>query len=90
MSSVAPHELFEAYLPEIRRVASRCGIGNVRVFGSVARGESGPASDIDFLVDLEPGRDLLDLRSPTARTSSTFARRTLKSLVDGSADSAMY
>jgi predicted nucleotidyltransferase len=61
MSSIAPHELFETYLPEIRRIASRCGIGNVRVFGSVARGESGPASDIDFLVDLEPGRDLLDL-----------------------------
>lgn len=34
---------------------------NVRVFGSVARGEARPDSDIDFLVDLEIGRSLLDL-----------------------------
>ena len=33
----------------------------MRVFGSVARGESGPGSDVDLLVDLEPGRSLLDL-----------------------------
>lgn len=30
------------------------------MFGSVARGDDGPASDIDFLVELEPGRSLLD------------------------------
>jgi len=34
---------------------------NVRVFGSVARGENRPDSDIDFLVNLEAGRSLLDL-----------------------------
>jgi predicted nucleotidyltransferase len=34
---------------------------NVRVFGSVVRGETNSESDIDFLVDLEPGRSLLDL-----------------------------
>jgi hypothetical protein len=33
----------------------------VRVFGSVARGESRSKSDIDFLVDMEPGRSILDL-----------------------------
>jgi predicted nucleotidyltransferase len=33
----------------------------VRVFGSVARGEADEQSDIDFLVELEPGRTLLDL-----------------------------
>ncbi len=33
----------------------------MRLFGSVARGEAGPNSDLDFLVDLEPGRSLLDL-----------------------------
>jgi uncharacterized protein len=33
----------------------------VRVFGSAARGEAEPDSDIDFLVDFEPGRSLLDL-----------------------------
>ena len=33
---------------------------NVRIFGSVARGKAGPKSDIDFLVEMEPGRSLLD------------------------------
>lgn len=37
------------------------GATNVRVFGSVARGENTAASDIDFLVDLEPGRNIFDL-----------------------------
>jgi uncharacterized protein len=46
---------------EILRLAAARGARNVRVFGSVARGENDPASDIDFLVDLEPGRSLLDL-----------------------------
>ncbi len=46
---------------EILRIASEHGAGNVRVFGSVARGEADEASDIDFLVEMEPGRSLLDL-----------------------------
>lgn len=46
---------------EILRIAARRGARNVRVFGSVARGESDAASDVDFLVDLEPGRSLFDL-----------------------------
>jgi hypothetical protein len=46
---------------EILRVASRRGAHNLRVFGSVARGENDARSDIDFLVDLEPGRSLFDL-----------------------------
>ncbi len=33
----------------------------LRVFGSLARGEAGPESDIDLLVDLRPGRTLVDL-----------------------------
>ncbi len=33
----------------------------MRVFGSTARGEAGPESDVDLLVDMEPGRTLLDL-----------------------------
>jgi predicted nucleotidyltransferase len=39
----------------------RRGVGRVRVFGSLVRGEALPASDVDLLVDLEPGRTLLDL-----------------------------
>ena len=46
---------------EILAIAARHGASNVRVFGSVARGESQQSSDIDFLVDLEPDRDLFDL-----------------------------
>ena len=46
---------------EIRRIAARYGAHNLRVFGSVARNEADDASDIDFIVDLEPGRSLLDL-----------------------------
>ncbi len=46
---------------ELLAVARKYGARNVRVFGSTARGEAGPASDVDLLVDLEPGRTLLDL-----------------------------
>ena len=45
----------------ILETASKHGARNVRVFGSVARGEEHAASDVDFLVDLVPGRTLLDL-----------------------------
>ncbi len=46
---------------EILRIASRYGASDVRIFGSVAHGEADRESDIDFLVELEAGRSLLDL-----------------------------
>ncbi len=46
---------------EILRIAARYGARNVRVFGSLARGEADEQSDIDLLVELEPGRSLFDL-----------------------------
>jgi uncharacterized protein len=46
---------------EILAIASKRGARNVRVFGSVARGDHGPSSDIDFVVDFDTGRSLLDL-----------------------------
>lgn len=46
---------------EVTQVAARCGASNVRVFGSVARGDHGPDSDIDLLVDLDPGVTLFGL-----------------------------
>lgn len=46
---------------EILEVARARGAAHVRVFGSVARGDATDDSDIDFLVDLEDGRGLLDL-----------------------------
>lgn len=42
------------------RIAASHGASHVRVFGSVARGEATPVSDVDLLVELEPGRSLLD------------------------------
>lgn len=46
---------------EILSIAEAHGARNVRVFGSVVRGEESPDSDLDLLVDLEPNRNLLDL-----------------------------
>ena len=45
----------------ILRLAAKYGADNVRIFGSFARGNAGPQSDVDVLVDLEPGRSLFDL-----------------------------
>ena len=46
---------------EILRIAAAHGARDVRVFGSVHRGEAGSKSDVDLLVKLESGRSLLDL-----------------------------
>jgi uncharacterized protein len=46
---------------DILRIARQYGADNVRIFGSVARGEADLQSDVDILVDMEPGRSLLDL-----------------------------
>ena len=54
-------ELRQTKRDQILRLAGRYGAHNVRVFGSTARGDNSPASDIDFLVDLDPDRSLMDL-----------------------------
>lgn len=46
---------------EILRIAARHGARNVRVFGSVARGQDRSESDVDLLVDMDNDRSLLDL-----------------------------
>ncbi len=53
-------ELLENKRSEILDIAARHGAHNIRVFGSVTRSETGPESDVDFLIELEPGRTLLD------------------------------
>jgi predicted nucleotidyltransferase len=45
----------------LRVAAQKRGACRIRVFGSVARGDARPDSDIDFLVEMEPGRSLIDL-----------------------------
>ncbi len=46
---------------EILRIAQHHGVRNVRVFGSVANNQARSDSDVDFLVELEPGRNVLDI-----------------------------
>ncbi len=48
---------------EIARIASAHGARNVRMFGSAGRGDAGAASDLDLLVEMPEGRNLLDLIS---------------------------
>lgn len=54
------HELLQERRKDILRIAAQHGASHVRIFGSVARGETRPDSDVDFLVELEPSRSLLD------------------------------
>lgn len=53
-------ELLKDKRDDLLRIAARRRAQNVRVFGSVAKGRAGPKSDVDFLVEMEPGRNLLD------------------------------
>jgi predicted nucleotidyltransferase len=46
---------------DILIIAAKHGARNIRIFGSVARGEARLDSDVDFLVDMEPGRTLFDM-----------------------------
>jgi uncharacterized protein len=54
-------DLLQQHRAEVLRLAAKYGATDVRVFGSVARGEADDASDIDFLVRMAPGRSLFDL-----------------------------
>ena len=54
-------ELVQTRREDILRVASCHGAYNVRIFGSVARGDADEHSDLDVLVDMETGRSLFDL-----------------------------
>jgi predicted nucleotidyltransferase len=60
---------------DILRLASQHGAHHVRVFGSVARGEAGPASDVDLLVQMDNGRSLLDLIGLTQELESILQRK---------------
>jgi predicted nucleotidyltransferase len=56
-----PGNLIKERRKEILRLSTLHGARNVRIFGSVARDEAGPESDVDFLVEMGPGQSLLDL-----------------------------
>ncbi|GIW94725.1 MAG: hypothetical protein KatS3mg110_2766 [Pirellulaceae bacterium] len=57
-------ELLRKHRADILQVAAKYGAKKVRIFGSVARGEADEDSDLDFLVEMERGRSLLDLGGP--------------------------
>lgn len=54
-------ELRRTKKDQVLQLAARYGARNVRVFGSTARDQASSSSDIDFLVDLDPDRCLMDL-----------------------------
>lgn len=68
-------ELLKDKREEILRIAASHGARNVRVFGSVARGEADDSSDIDLLVDMEPDRSLLDVTAFLADVRDLLGRR---------------
>jgi uncharacterized protein len=55
------YEILRTKREEILRIATKYGAYNIRIFGSVARREADVNSDVDFLVEMEPGRSLFDL-----------------------------
>ncbi len=59
----------------IRTLARAHGARSIELFGSAARGEERPASDLDFIVDLEPGRSLLDLIGLADDLESALGRK---------------
>jgi predicted nucleotidyltransferase len=60
MTTMVTMEALRAKRVDILRLAERWGAHDVRVFGSVARGDAGPQSDVDFLVAFDADRSLLD------------------------------
>jgi len=60
---------------EVLALAAKRGASNVRIFGSVANGTADQNSDIDFLVDLAPGRSLFDLGGLLMDLQQLFGRK---------------
>lgn len=69
------HPLLTKYRRQIIEIGRNHGVVNLRVFGSVARGDDDGDSDIDFLVELEPHRSLFDLGSLQMELESLLGRK---------------
>jgi uncharacterized protein len=81
-------EALRARESEIQAIAARHGAGNLRVFGSVARGDARPESDVDFLIDVVgpttpwfPGGLLVDLENLLHRRVDLVIARSLDPLI---------
>ena len=75
-------ESIRRYRREILDAAARHGARNVRVFGSVARGDDDEGSDVDVLIDVEPGRTLLDVIAFEQELQQLLGRK-VEVLTDG-------
>ena len=76
-------QVLENKREEILQIAAQYGASNVRIFGSVARGEARSDSDVDFLVELEPGRSLLDRIALIQALEDLLARKVDVATVKG-------
>ena len=81
-------ELVRAKREEIQRIAAKHGARNVRVFGSMARGDARPDSDVDFLIEVGaetsswfPAGLILDLENLLGRRVEVVTERGLNSLI---------
>jgi hypothetical protein len=68
-------DLLRQHRAEVLRLAAKHGATEVRVFGSVARGEADEESDVDLLVRLAPGRSLFDLGGLLVDLEDLLGRR---------------
>ena len=82
-------ELLQEKREQVLAVAAKHGASNVRVFGSVVRGEDTPESDIDFLIDYDPeqvtpwfpGGLLMDLQDLLERKVDVLTERGISPLI---------
>ena len=88
MGNVSVREHLQERREDILRVAARHGAGNVRLFGSVARGEETIESDVDILIDVTgettpwfPGSLVADLEQLLMRPVQVVIRRSLSPLI---------
>ncbi len=65
----------QQYAPDILQIATKHGVKKIRIFGSFANGNQTSSSDLDLLVDMEPGRDLLDLISLQQELETQIGRK---------------
>ncbi|MDO9557235.1 MAG: helix-turn-helix domain-containing protein [Coriobacteriia bacterium] len=70
-----PSVLLKRHRTELRRIAASRGLTNVRVFGSVARGDDTPLSDLDLVADIPEDLDLLDVAAVAEAMSDVIGRR---------------
>jgi predicted nucleotidyltransferase len=74
VSDVIDKEL-ERLREKVAPILRRLGVRRASVFGSLARGEGDEESDVDLLVELEPGRSLLDLAELKVELEEVLGRR---------------